>query len=56
MADQIARQLSDPQPKDSRTTKRLHQYKGLKPRWHSWQNVTYVLQQIAVRMVLEGEP
>lgn len=55
VADQIARQLADPHPKDSRTTERLHQYKGLQPRWHSWQTVTEVLAQVATLMLMDGE-
>lgn len=54
VADQIARQLADPQPKDSRTMARLSQYKGLKPRWHSWEAVTVVLGEVAHLMLQEG--
>ncbi|MEZ3162134.1 hypothetical protein AB1K54_16595 [Microbacterium sp. BWT-B31] len=50
--DQVVRQLADPQPRDSRTTTRLAQYKGLRPRWHDWADVVDVCRDLASRIVL----
>ncbi|WP_300345245.1 hypothetical protein [Nesterenkonia sp.] len=50
VADQVARQLADPRPKDSRSLQRLQNYKGLRPRWQKWENVTEVLTDVAGRM------
>jgi hypothetical protein len=51
VATQLARQLADPRPADTRTIKQLGQYKGLEPRWTDWKNVTDVCRSVAVEMV-----
>lgn len=53
VAAQIAAQLADPRPKDSRTTGMLPQYKGLASRWHRWDQVTTVCRQVADAMLRE---
>lgn len=50
VADQVARQLADPRPKDTSTISRLGNYRGLKGRWRSWENVLSTLQDVALRM------
>jgi hypothetical protein len=52
VATQLARQLADPRPADSRTISQLGQYKGLDARWSDWKKVTDVCRSVAVRMVL----
>ncbi|MGO8958889.1 MAG: nucleotidyl transferase AbiEii/AbiGii toxin family protein [Streptosporangiaceae bacterium] len=49
---QLARQLADPRPADSRTIQQLDQYKGLDPRWASWKKIVDVCRAVAVEMVL----
>ena len=44
---QLLRQLADPQPKDSRTTQRLENYKGLDKRWADWSIVVDECQLVA---------
>jgi hypothetical protein len=51
VATQLARQLADPRPADTRTIKQLDQYKELDPRWTDWKNVTYTCRSVAVEMV-----
>jgi hypothetical protein len=51
VATQLARQLADPRPADTRTIKQLGQYKELDPRWTDWKNVTGVCRSLAVEMV-----
>ncbi len=51
VATQLARQLADPRPADTRTIKQLGQYKGLDPRWTDWKDVTDVCRSVAVEMV-----
>ena len=36
---QLIRQLSNPEPRDSKVTRRLQDYKGLNHRWGSWETV-----------------
>lgn len=50
VATQLARQLADPQPRDSATTRQLASYKGLQPRWHDWSEVCRVLADVAREM------
>lgn len=52
VATQLARQLADPRPADSRTINQLDQYKGLDTRWVDWKNVADVCRSVAVEMVL----
>jgi len=51
VATQLARQLADPRPADSRTILQLGQYKDLDSRWTDWKNVTDVCRRVAVEMV-----
>jgi hypothetical protein len=51
VASQIVRQLGQPRPQDSRTTKRLSQYKDLDRRWHSWEAVVQQCHDIADAML-----
>ena len=51
VASQLVRQLSDPRPADSRTTRELHRYKNLDPRWHDWSAVVRECQSLATGMV-----
>lgn len=54
VATQLARQLGDPRPADTRTIRQLHQYKGLDARWARWENVTAACRAVAVEMVDDG--
>jgi hypothetical protein len=51
VATQLARQLADPRPADSRTIQQLDRYKGLNARWTDWSNVVGVCRSLAVEMV-----
>jgi hypothetical protein len=51
VATQLARQLSDPQPRDAEVTTQLASYKALDPRWHDWPTVKAMLADLAERMV-----
>jgi hypothetical protein len=51
VATQLARQLADPRPADTRTIQQLGRYKGLDARWTDWRNVTNVCRSLAVEMV-----
>lgn len=51
VASQLVRQLSDPRPADSRTTRELHRYKNLDARWHDWSAVVRECQILATGMV-----
>ena len=53
VASQLARQLSDPRPQDSRTLTQLQRYKGLAERWTSWDEVRAVLRQLTADMLSE---
>lgn len=55
VAAQLARQLADPRPKDSRTTGRLADYEGLHGRWTDWGQVRAVCTQLADLMIT-GRP
>jgi len=50
VATQLARQLADPRPADTRTIKQLGRYKQLDPRWTNCKNVTGVCHSVAVEM------
>jgi hypothetical protein len=52
VATQLVRQLSDPRPRDEKTTTQLTSYKGLEPRWQEWSTVTAVLVDLAKKMTL----
>jgi hypothetical protein len=51
IATQLARQLADPKPADTRTITQLAQYKGLDARWTDWKNVVDVCRSLAVEML-----
>jgi hypothetical protein len=51
VASQVARQLAEPRPKDTRTTRELSRYKRLDPRWHTWRAVVTACEAVAERMV-----
>lgn len=50
VADQLVRQLADPQPRDSRVARTLSTYKALVPRWHDWNAVADVCAALARRI------
>lgn len=54
VATQLARQLADPRPRDSSTTRRLADYKALAQRWHEWTAVVAQTRLVAAAMV-EGD-
>lgn len=51
VATQVARQLGNPRPADTRTLDRLHEYKALDPRWHDWRQVVATCRAIAGHML-----
>jgi hypothetical protein len=51
VASQLVRQLGQPRPQDSRTTRNLSRYKNLDPQWHAWQAVVRQCQDIADAML-----
>lgn len=51
VASQVCRQLAEPRPRDSRTTRQLPRYKNLDQRWHDWANVEKVCRDAAARML-----
>lgn len=51
VASQLLRQLGDPRPKDSQTTRQLSSYKNLAPRWASWEAVVQQCTAIADAML-----
>ncbi|MDR1295582.1 MAG: hypothetical protein LBK59_11655 [Bifidobacteriaceae bacterium] len=54
VAAQVAAQLAEPAPKDSRITTRLAHYKGLAARWRDWNQVTQVCRAVATAMLTAG--
>lgn len=56
VATQLARQLADPRPADTRTIGQLRDYKDLDIRWADWANVTAVCRSVAVEMVTWRAP
>lgn len=51
VATQLVRQLAEPRPKDSRTTRQLDRYKHLDPRWHAWSAVVDACRTLADAML-----
>ncbi len=47
VATQCIRQLSNPQPADTHTTRELPHYKGLSKRWHEWQETVTICKEVA---------
>jgi hypothetical protein len=54
VATQLARQLAEPRPRDSRTTKELDRYKRLDARWHDWRAVVDACRAVADAMLEAG--
>lgn len=52
VASQLARQLALPQPRDSRVTAELADYKGLVAPWRNWAAVVSQLREVALEMDL----
>jgi hypothetical protein len=52
VASQVARQLSEPRPRDHRTTRELDRYKRLEARWHAWSSVVDACRAVALAMVV----
>ena len=50
VATQLAQQLADPRPADSKTISQLGRYKNLDPYWADWRNVVDTCRAIAVAM------
>jgi len=55
VASQLVRQLAEPRPADSSTTRNLRQYKNLASRWHNWDAVAEVCRRLASAMIDEAE-
>lgn len=53
--DQLVRQLAEPEPRDARTTRQLAGYKGLKPRWHDWNDVIAACQALAAAITARAD-
>lgn len=51
VSTQLAKQLSDPRPRDAEVTTQLASYKALEARWHDWSAVKIVLAGLAARML-----
>ncbi len=51
VASQLAKQLSDPRPRDAQVTEQLSSYKVLEPLWQDWPTVTAVLADLVERML-----
>jgi hypothetical protein len=56
VATQLARQLAEPRPRDSRTTKELDRYKRLDARWHDWRAVVDAVPGRGRRDARSGGP
>ncbi|EMY35847.1 hypothetical protein D477_002146 [Arthrobacter crystallopoietes BAB-32] len=50
VSSQLIRQLADPRPKDSRTTRQLSTYKGLSAKWQDWSATVATCRELAVRL------
>ena len=57
VASQVARQLGDPRPADSRSIAQLPRYKGVQPPWDDWKAVRTQCAEVAARMltIADGE-
>lgn len=55
VASQLVAQLADPQPADRATTRELHRYRNLDPRWHDWGAVTRGCRALAAA-ILGADP
>jgi hypothetical protein len=56
VATQLARQLAEPRPRDSRTTRQLSRYERLDRRWHDWSSVVAVCNALADLILGTGDP
>jgi hypothetical protein len=56
VSTQVARQLADPRPVDTRVISQLKFYKNLAPRWQDWEEVRSVCRSVAVGMLWEDGP
>lgn len=54
VASQLVRQLGEPRPKDSRTTRELAYYRRLDAKWHDWSSVVAASTELAKKMVSVG--
>jgi hypothetical protein len=54
VAAQLADQLADPQPRDSRALRHLAGYKGLAPHWTDWSAVVAQCQAVSDAMLDDG--
>lgn len=50
VASQVVRQLAQPRPRDTSTTRRLQHYKALDPQWHDWSAVVRQCRAVAAHM------
>ncbi|WP_217428637.1 nucleotidyl transferase AbiEii/AbiGii toxin family protein [Microlunatus speluncae] len=55
VVSQLARQLADPDPADSRVLRQLANYKNLAPRWQNWANVVDQCHKIALAMTIGAQ-
>lgn len=55
VASQVARQLGDPRPADSRSIAQLPRYKGVKPPWNEWKAVRAECAEVAAHMLSIGD-
>jgi hypothetical protein len=51
VAAQVARQLADPRPADSSTTRQLGAYRNLAPQWQTWSNVVLACRELSAAML-----
>ena len=51
VASQLVRQLGEPRPKDTGTTRELAHYRRLDPKWHDWSAVVAASQELAQQIV-----
>lgn len=55
VGSQVTRQLADPRPQDTSTTRQLTRYKNLAARWRDWSAVVAACRAVAAAMVLPEE-
>ena len=56
MLTTLVLRLSEPNPRDTRVTRQLANYRGLDPRWHDWAAVTAYCAALADALVARLEP
>jgi hypothetical protein len=52
----LVQRLAEPNPRDSKVTRQLDQYKGLVPRWQDWDAVTAMCDTLALAVLQGGVP